>query len=427
VNEGLLSLAWEKKYYDVQNLSTIDGRPLNILSPGTRNIHQGPDFFHTHVVIDGIHWVGTVEIHVDGADWYRHRHDKDEHYNSVVLHVVYRPSIPPPVRADGAYVPEFHLRPAFGEEFMACYHEITNGQRDIPCVFDDNIAHIGENVAASWMEVMAEERFEAKSRACESLLQVADGDWEQAAWIALSGAFAGPANKEAFIVVARAVHRKYLARSVDDKHAVIAMLLGASGMLPAQAHSPYLKSLIEHWTHYARKFEVKSPPVSFSHLRMRPHAFPTVRWVQLAALWEKAYGNGRSLLDYCRMPRLLYEDCARLVFDDYWKNRVKIGEPGKSGVTLPGKDFLSTILTNALYPMARLYAVEQQKEEILEDWVRLFRSLPPENNVVTRPYAESGFPNQHPLHSQGIIHLKREYCLQKRCMECEIGRTILSQ
>ncbi len=425
MNEGLLSLAWEKRYFDVQNLRTIDGRQLKILSPGTRNIHQGPDFFNAEVVIDGIYWVGTAEIHVDGSDWYRHRHDRDEYYNSVVLHVVYRPSLPPPVRADGAYVPELLFRPQLDENVLARYEKITSGDHEIPCVFDDNIARVGEKIVSQWLEVMAEERFEAKARACESLLQTTDGDREQAAWITLAGAFAGPANKDAFIAVARVVHRKYLARSAADKHAALAMLLGASGMLPNQTDSEYVKTLVKQWTHYSHKYELRPPPVSFSHLRMRPAAFPTVRWVQLAALWEKTCENGRSLLDYWRKPPLLFDDCAQLVFDDYWKNRVKIGEVGKSGVTLPGKEFLSTVLTNAIYPVARWYAIEQQKSEILEAWERLFRSLPPENNVATRPYSESGFVNRHPLHSQGLIHLQREYCRHKRCLECEIGRSIL--
>ena len=45
---------------------------------------MGPDFFNAKVKIGGTLWVGNIEIH-KASDWYLHGHDRDTHYDNVVL------------------------------------------------------------------------------------------------------------------------------------------------------------------------------------------------------------------------------------------------------------------------------------------------------------------------------------------------------
>ena len=47
-----------------------------------------PIFFNAKIRINDTVWVGNVEIHDKASDWYVHGHEKDAHYNNVVLHVV---------------------------------------------------------------------------------------------------------------------------------------------------------------------------------------------------------------------------------------------------------------------------------------------------------------------------------------------------
>ena len=69
-------------------LETTDGRLVEVIDPGLHNRNAGPDFFNAKVKINGTLWVGNVEIHDKSSDWYVHGHDRDAHYNNVVLHVV---------------------------------------------------------------------------------------------------------------------------------------------------------------------------------------------------------------------------------------------------------------------------------------------------------------------------------------------------
>ena len=87
--ERLLHYTWRHKLLPLGKLTTTDGRMVEVIDPGLyNNSDAGPDFFNAKVKVDGILWVGNVEIHIKASDWYRHHHDKDSAYDSVILHVV---------------------------------------------------------------------------------------------------------------------------------------------------------------------------------------------------------------------------------------------------------------------------------------------------------------------------------------------------
>ncbi|MDE6002307.1 MAG: DUF2851 family protein, partial [Prevotella sp.] len=86
--EQLLHYCWKHKLCPLEGLQTTDGRSVEVLDPGLHNRNSGPDFFNAKVKIGGTLWVGNVEIHDKSGDWYVHGHERDVHYNNVVLHVV---------------------------------------------------------------------------------------------------------------------------------------------------------------------------------------------------------------------------------------------------------------------------------------------------------------------------------------------------
>lgn len=85
--EQLLHYCWKHRLFPLQQLKTTSGQDVEVIDPGLHNRNAGPDFFNAKVKIDGTLWVGNVEIHDKSSDWYLHGHEKDDHYNNVVLHV----------------------------------------------------------------------------------------------------------------------------------------------------------------------------------------------------------------------------------------------------------------------------------------------------------------------------------------------------
>ena len=89
MNEDFLHYIWTYRLFDDQNLFSDQGHRLCLIDTGRLNRDSGPDFFEARIEIDGLLWVGNVEIHLKSSDWYKHHHDSDAAYNNVILHVVY--------------------------------------------------------------------------------------------------------------------------------------------------------------------------------------------------------------------------------------------------------------------------------------------------------------------------------------------------
>src|SRR3990172_4297769 len=89
IKEELVRCIWFGQHIKKGSLFTDDGLRLEVLSPGWWNSEGGPDFKHAEILLEGKGLVkGNIEVHVFASDWVSHRHDRQETYNSVCLHVV---------------------------------------------------------------------------------------------------------------------------------------------------------------------------------------------------------------------------------------------------------------------------------------------------------------------------------------------------
>ena len=124
MKEELLQYLWQHKIFMQNELKTTDGRDIHIISPGMMHHDAGPDFKQAVIRINDIIWAGDVEIHVNGSDWYRHHHQNDEKYKSVILHVVYNADMEI-VRQDKEYIPTLELKNYISEEMLEEYKKLT--------------------------------------------------------------------------------------------------------------------------------------------------------------------------------------------------------------------------------------------------------------------------------------------------------------
>ena len=81
IQEAFLHFVWKNQYFTKLDLVTHSGETIEVQKIGFHNNLAGPDFKEAQIIIDGIKWVGAVEIHIKSSDWYRHQHEGDPNYD----------------------------------------------------------------------------------------------------------------------------------------------------------------------------------------------------------------------------------------------------------------------------------------------------------------------------------------------------------
>src|ERR1700761_4609698 len=89
-----LQMAWKLAVLADKPLQTTNGESLEIIFPGYGpSALGGPDFTFAKIKINGTVWIGSLEVHVHSSLWYAHKHDKDDKYRNVILHVVWEKDV----------------------------------------------------------------------------------------------------------------------------------------------------------------------------------------------------------------------------------------------------------------------------------------------------------------------------------------------
>ena len=151
--EQLLHYVWRHRLFPLRLLTTQGGERVEIIDVGLPNPHDGPDFFNAKVKVGATYWAGNVEIHDRASDWFHHGHDRDPHYNNVVLHVV-READALALTQDGKRIPQLQLEvPAYVE---ANYAALCAEEKYPPCfrVLPD----LTTLQRTSWLAALAAER-----------------------------------------------------------------------------------------------------------------------------------------------------------------------------------------------------------------------------------------------------------------------------
>ncbi|MGV6845079.1 MAG: DUF2851 family protein [Lutibacter sp.] len=90
------------------------------------------------------------------------------------------------------------------------------------------------------------------------------------------------------------------------------------------------------------------------------------------------------------------------------------------------KKFIDLLIVNVIVPFKFSYNKQFQFENN-EDLLSLISSLKPEQNKIVNTYKKLSFSVENALDSQGLLQLNKAYCMQRKCLKCAIGKTILKK
>ena len=423
--EQLLHYTWKHKLWPLRELTTTDGRPVEVIDPGLHNNNAGPDFFNAKVRIGDTLWVGTVEIHSKASDWYLHGHDHDPHYDNVVLHVCETVDRDV-VNSQGQYLVQMQLDvpPHVREQ----YEELLKSDQYPPCY--RIIPDLSRLTVHSWMAALQTERLERKTNDIRRRVEQCGGSWEDAYFQTLARSYGFSINSDAFEQWAQHVPLSAVAHHRDDLFQVEAIFMGQAGLLELSAvpahyqqdalNDGYFARLRNEYQYLAHKFSLQPMDVArWSFLRLRPQNFPHIRLSQLANLYSERKAGLSQLLACTTVDQLKQLLTSHVT--PYWETHYTFGSLSANNAKRLSAGSLNLLIINTAIPMLFAVGRHRQQEQLCDRAFDLLEQLKPENNHIVRMWQQCGLHVQSAGDSQALIQLKREYCDRKDCLRCRIG------
>jgi len=421
MTEEFLYYLWELKLLK-EPLFTTEHTELQVLNTGERNHDSGPDFLFAKITIGNTTWAGNVEMHIKSSDWYRHGHQNDRAYDNVILHVVYEHDKEVYFES-GRKVPVLEIKEKFNKTAYENYLNLLRSVFPIPC---SNLAEtVSDLEKLFWLERMMVERFEEKVALFENDLKNNAGGFQEIFYRKMARSFGFNTNSDAFEQLASSLPLKILLKHIDNRFQLEALLYGQAGLLKRNYKDDYPAGLKQEYEFLAQKYNLTPLKVGvWKFMRMRPTNFPTIRISQFATLLFQSGGLFHKIPEMKRISDALL--LLTVTASDYWNNHYRFGKKSAVKKKRVGTASANLILINTVIPFIFVYGKWKNNPAMQQKAVNWLEQLKPENNKIVRLYRTLGFPVNNAMHSQALIHLHKNYCNKKRCLECRIGQKILT-
>lgn len=423
--EELLHYCWKHRLFPLGDMETTGHKTVEVIDPGLHNTNAGPDFFNAKVKIDGTVWVGNVEIHDKASDWFAHGHDRDAHYDNVILHVA--GVIDAEARTHSGQLPP-QMQLSVPAAVSKQYRELLTIDRYPPCYAI--IPSLSRLTVHSWMSALQTERLEQKTAAIKARVADCNGDWEAAYFVTLARNYGFGINGEAFEAWARSVPLSAVAHHRDDLFQTEAIFMGQAGLLEPEAipsrhreealRDPYFIRLSGEYAYLRHKFGLK--PIDYRlwrFLRLRPANFPHIRIAQLANLYYHRQAGLSSLVE-CETAEQMRQ-LLKSAVTPYWRTHYGFGTPSAKSEKSLSAASLNLLMINTAIPMLFAYGRHLLNEALCDRAFDFLEQLKAENNHIVRMWQECGMPVENAGDSQALIQLKAQYCDRKDCLRCRIG------
>ncbi|MBP5680121.1 MAG: DUF2851 family protein [Bacteroidales bacterium] len=391
--EELMYYVWQQRLFSA--IHTLDNTPLEIIHPGLRNLDAGPDFFNAKIKIGDIMWAGNVEMHVKASDWYRHHHQDDQAYNSVILHVVMEADTVIE-RPSGDTIQMVVMR--IPDAITQRYHTLVSEGKNLFCAIrcQQFLHSVPSLIVHDWLSALATQRMLRKADRVKDLILQNHESWQEALYVILSRSLGTGINSDAFERLARSLPYAFLLKHLDDPLQVRALLLGQAGLIPTDD-----QRLLNEYTFLRAKFQLKPMQASdWKMARRRPQASPEKRIEALAQLLSSHRELFSEILDTLQIAQL---------------QRIFILPQ------LIGTQTANSIIINAIIPILISYGQWSADSDLCDRAIELLESLPAENNRYIDYWSQAGIQSNNAFDTQALLHLYREYCEPHKCINCRIG------
>ena len=433
--EEQLQLSWCRKRGG-SSILTVDGRDVEIHSPGVWNLEAGPDFCNAKLTIAGRVCEGSVEIHKKSSDWIHHGHFTDRRYENVILHVVADDDSVSLSVASRKLLPDAPvviIKPSFSATRIAPVDKFPKGkcQAFFSLVDDEELNQFFRKAGCR--------RFYGK---VEFILQNMKKKGINRAFTELLFDACGyKQNRENFLELFSRLSR-YENLSVSETEAVIC---GESGLLPDPVlvkldfqMEKFVKNL---WSIWWRIRKDPLPDIKWNHSGLRPMNFPERRIAAVILLMEKIeklpvmfFAN---LAEESRKPADFIKSVVEVLKCNHplWDHYINFTGRCSVPAAVMGKSRAEDITVNVILPalQARCLLAEKNEISIHENMPELaFLAMPSiQSNRILETASIKWFapPGRRrniikdAVSQQGILHVYRNFCedVCSECAECPLA------
>lgn len=422
MNEEFLQYTWKHGLFDKINLKTIAGQNVEILNPGKWNTDSGPDFFNASVKIDNTVWAGNVEVHIKSSDWIKHKHQNNEAYNSVILHVVNTNnkhiSLP-----NGNPLPTIVIEP--NKNASKNYEQLITKQNKPAC--NNFLNNIDKVYIRAAIDAMLVDRLKLKTDSILHTLANTKNNWNETFFRHLAINFGFKINAFPFDLFARSISLQIVAKHTQNIQQLEAIFFGQSGLLNEQLLGDnYFLMLRDEYSFLAKKYNLKGiESHHWKFMRLRPANFPTVRIAQLAALYSQSEALFSKLIETEKQNEIkkLFEVKA----SPYWDTHYRFNQTAPKKTKWIGESSRNNILINTVVPFLYIYGERNNKPQLKQRAFDLLENIPPEKNRIISLWQQIGIDAENAYDSQALIQLKNHFCDKKKCLHCKIGARIITR
>jgi hypothetical protein len=484
INERFLRQIWQKKIFNEENLKTLDGSSLKIISTGNLNTDGGPDFKNSKIQIGDVVYDGDIEIHRDISDWLLHSHSGNPKYNNTILHVVLynQASFVPTFTHSGRKVPvlileEYLDRPLADVWEEAIVEDREERNKTIVC-FEEN-KKVPLEKKYIWLERLGYRRLEARIKHLEERLKfIIESSipppsnsidkpenqspqekpiqekfrerkfWEQLFYEGIMEGMGYSKNREPFIKLSQLLSLEYLRQKIDlsKQDALIeiqSLLFGVSGLIPQinevkdEETIKFINTLNAYWAagDYSNARINKS---EWQFFRLRPQNFPTIRLAGICYLLPSLLKGilFKNSIQFIRRDGNKVEEVLKnltalfsVECSGYWSKHFTFSpETRKESKILIGQNRIDDIIINSLLPMVILYGRKFREFRLEKSAMSLYHLYPHISDNDTSRILVDQFLEGNPLKTakqqQGAIQLYKFYCSDAKCSKCDVGKIL---
>lgn len=290
----------------------------------------------------------------------------------------------------------------------------------------NDLLNIDTFTIQNWLGKLAIERLEEKSKRIHKLLENTNNSWETAFYYQLAENFGFKLNSAPFKLLAKSLPLNYIAKHKNDLFQIEALFFGQAGFLNEDTGDEYYLSLRKEYEYLKKKFQLKSIE---KHLwkfsRSRPGNFPTIRIAQFAQLIYKSSALFSKIIETKNVA-----DFYKLFIvkpSGYWDNHYVFNKESVIKIKIIGKSAVDIILVNTIIPFLFVYGKSKGLHDIQERAINLLENIKPEKNSIITRWDELNVKPSNAFDTQALIQLKNNYCEPKKCLNCQIGNSLISK